>query len=309
MQIDTKPEVRLMPELFSNLIKCECHFGWDNGTTIVFKQNHFNHLVLSGGENQNFIIPNLGEDAKKVSILWLSALGMVKGLDQFYNNVNILDITTVPENSIDINKFINLQSLSLEWDKKIEKKINSIKTLDNLFIRYYKYKDISKLQCIKQINKLSFSQGSVSNIEGVNLSLKSLDLSYLRNYSDVDTINKLTKLTWLSCHNSKKAIGIINLGSFKNLVFVSFVDTNCIFDLKNINKLKNLEKIWSNGEHINLKWKELILLPKLKLVGLFDNGITDEEIKAIAKKANKKIERLFRAGKKKKPHIQITFED
>jgi len=306
MQVE--PEVRLMPHLFGGLPRLECHFGWSNEAYNMLKENNFEILVLSGGEGQDFLIPDLGEYAQKVSALRLQASGIVEGLGQFNNTIKVLDITTVPKNSLSIKHFQNIQSLSLEWDKKIEAQIHAINSLKNLFIRYYKYKELDKLQCLRSLKKISFSQGSVSNIEGVNLALESLDLSYLRNYYDVDSINKLTELKWLNCENIKKAVGTIKIDSFKKLTFVSFVGTNCTLDLKNINKLKHLEKIWSNGEHINLNWEDIIPLPNLKLVGLYDSEITDDEIKVIAEKANRKIERLFRAGTKKRPHIQITFE-
>jgi len=307
--MQVKPEVRLMPQLFDDFPRCECHFGWDNQSTKVFRENTFNILKLSGGNDQNFIIPDLGKDALKVSNLWLSSSAIVEGIEQFSKCITKLSILSVPKNSIDITIFKNLDFLGLTWDKKIETHVHEIETLESLSIRYYKYKDINKLQCLNKLKELSFSQGSVTNIEGVNPNLESLDLSYLRNYADVETINTLEKLKWLECENIKKATGTVKLNTFKQATFISFVNTSCTLDLKGIDQLQKLEKLWSNGEHINLNWEDIIPLPNLKLVGLYDSEITDDEIKVIAEKTNRKIERLFRAGTKKRPHIQITFED
>ena len=307
MQVE--PEVRLMPELFSDIPRCECHFGWNEESTNIFKQNEFTFLILSGGKEQDFILPDLGDDTNKVTSLSLRAQGVVEGLEQFGASVEQLGIQSIPKNSIELSIFPNLNHLGLSWHKKIESQVNELTKLKSIGITSYKHQELTNLNCINTIKELSLLQGNLVTLEGVNLSLETLSLVRVRNYSDIGTINKLEKLKELECTNIKKAEGIIRLETFKKLESVHVVDCSCTLDLKNIKTLKHLKKVWFNGEHINLNWEEIIPLPNLKLVGLYDTEITDDEIKAIAEKTNRKIEKLFRAGTKKRPHIQITFED
>ena len=307
MKANLKPETRLIPEMYSDIPRCECHFGWDDETTRVFIENIFNELILSGGKEQNFIIPDLGKEANKITSLSLRALGIVKGLEQFSKSVNQLGVSTIPKNSIDISIFKNLCYLGIDWNNKIESEVNEISNLSELGITSYKYKDLTNLNCIGQLKGLNLLQGNLVSLEGINPNLETLSLVRVRNYSDLETINKLKNLKELHCTNIKKAKGIIKLESLNKLESIHVVDCSCILNLKNIKKLKHLKKIWFNGEHTNINWEEIIPIPYLKLVGLYDAEITDDEIYQIAKKANKKIDKLFRAGTKKRPHIQITF--
>lgn len=306
MQVE--PEVRLMPNLLGGLPRLECHFGWSEEANHILKENDFDVLVLSGGEGQDFKIPDLGANSQKVLSLRLMASGVINGLNQFEDSLVSLDIMTVPSNGVEIKDFPHIQHLSLEWDKKIEAQVHEIESLTSLFIRFYKYKNIDKLNCLNNLKKLSLSQGAVASIKGINLNLESLDLSYLKNFTDIDTINDLTNIRRIDCQNIKKAQGVVKLNQFKKANFIRFVDTGCTLDFEGINHLHDLEKIWSNGEHINVNWEQIIALPKLKIVGLIDSMITDDEIKLMAQKASKKIENLTRAGTKKAPHIQITFD-
>lgn len=307
--MQVQPEVRLMPQMFSDLPRCECHFGWNEETTHIFKNNHFHDLILSGGKGQDFILPDLGKAVTKVKSLSLKALGVVEGLKQFGDCVNGLYVTALPKNSIDISLFKNLNAFGCYWNKKIEQQVNELTGIDRLGIESYESTDLMNLKSIARVKELDLSFGNLTTLNGVNNDLEKLTLIRARNYSDVVAINTFHKLKWLECKNIKKAQGVIELGNMKDLVFVCFVDTGCVLDLEATGKLQSLEKLWSNGEHINIDWEQIIALPKLKMVGLFDDEVTDEQIISFAEQANKKIERLFRAGTKKKPHIQITFED
>lgn len=308
MQVE--PEVIFISNQFTDNPYLKCCYGWNDETTKAFIESDFKELILSGGKGQEFLIPDLGNQAKKISQLRIGVhQGVVQGIEQFSENIHDLGISHVPKNSIDISIFKNLSSLGVTWDKKIEQQVNNITGVDSLSLGGYKPTDLSNLKCITTIKKLNTLQGNLVSLKGVNPDLVELSVVRARNYSDVETINTLHNLRWLHCEYINKAQGIVKLGGMNNLTFVNFVDTGCTLDFKDLGKLQNLEKLWTNGEHINLNWEELIPLPKLKVVGLFDSDVTDEQITSIAKRANKKIEKLFRAGTKKKPHIQITFED
>ena len=308
--MQVKPEVIFLSDQFTDHPYLECQHGWNDETTRMFIKSKFKELILSGGAGQNFMIPDLGVYAKKVSQLRLGVhRGIVEGIEQFSESVHELGISPVPKNSIDISIFKNLNFLGITWDKKIENQVNNITMIDSLSLGSYKPTELTNLRCVSTIKKLRTLQGNLVTLEGINPNLEELSLVRARNYSDVDTINTLRELKWLQCTNIKKAQGEIELGNMKNLTFVQFVDTGCILDFNGLSELQSLEKLWSNGEHINLNWEQLIALPKLKMVGLFDSEVTDEQIKSFAEKTDKKIEKFLRAGTKKKPHIQITFED
>ena len=62
-----------------------CRFGWNDETTRSFWSRRFEVLVLSGGRDQAFRIPDLGEKAFELKSIKLGASGVVEGLEQFRN--------------------------------------------------------------------------------------------------------------------------------------------------------------------------------------------------------------------------------
>ncbi len=307
--MQVQPEVRLMPQLSNPLPRCECHFGWDQQTTHAFKAHAFDTLKLSGGREQNFILPDLGNDAGKVTALWLDTSAVVEGLEQFSEHVQHLNVSSVPKNSIDLSLFKKLDFLAVQWDRKIADQVNQISRINGLSVSAYTPAGITQLNCARRLKKFSVLQGNLETLEGINSDLEELSIVRARNYSDIDAINSLTRLQWLECEHVKKAHGTIQPGGMPELRFLRLIEAGCVLDLQGIENLHHLEKIWSNGEHINLNWEALLRLPRLKMVGLFDSEVTDQQIRSVAENSGKKMTRLYRAGTKKKPHIQITFEN
>lgn len=296
-----------MPNLPGGLPRLECHFGWSDQATRLFKETEFESLVLRGGASQDFIIPDLGARALHLKALRLKALGSVFGLEQFHKSLVSLGVHVLPENGIGLNDFPQLLHLTAEWSRQIERQVHDMKTLSSLDVRYYNHQDISQLNCMSGLKSLSLSQGSVVSLNGVNDTIEQLDLSYLRNFTDCETLNRLTDIRRINCQQLKKAQGSIRLHQFTKAQFLRFVETGFTLDFREIEQLRSLEKIWSNGAHINLNWATLLSLPKLKFVGLRDAHITEQQITSLAQKAGKKITGLTLAGTRNNPHFQIEL--
>ncbi len=299
-----EPDCYIFPAMCGNAETIRFKFGWNEKSTKFLVNNNVDSIELIG---ENFNIPNLGKHAEKITILSMSYLDLISGIEQFVN-IKSLYLSELPKTFIKLSEFKKLTRLSIVWNKKYEDEINDCNKLLYFSISTYKYRDLSQLNCFSLLKSVSFSRGNIESMSGINPKLEGLGLSYTTKFSDIKSIQKLNNLIYLDINNAKKLNGILKVGQFKRLIYLNIVDALCILDLQGIERLKNLDTLWCNNDCVNVNWAKIMALPKIRAIGLYADGITDEDIYKMAKENNKNIESFTRAGTKKKPFLKIIFD-
>ncbi|MEP2651347.1 MAG: hypothetical protein ABJH06_05060 [Paraglaciecola sp.] len=143
---------------------------------------------------------------------------------------------------LDVSKLSNVTSLFGEWSNKL-KNLHGAVNLKNLSLWKYKpkSKDLSELMLMEQLEFLQLVQGNVSALTHIEklLSLKKLDLHYLRNLHDVSSISN-TKLQQLTIDHCSK---VSDFGSIGDIATLNKLDLGKVASIPNLNFIHNMKQL------------------------------------------------------------------
>ena len=143
--------------------------------------------------------------------------------------------------------------------------------LKALYLRSYKKDDLSELEKLRLLEKLSISNSPIKNLRGIsNLkNLKEIELGLLTKLTLIDGIESLPLLEKLIIQSCKK-IPFEKIWQLKNLKKLYLSDVGDISTIKQIDNLKNIEEIDIIGmsKIVDGDSSPLLNLPKLRNVRL-----------------------------------------
>jgi hypothetical protein len=269
----------------------------------------FEELQLRGGSDQVFSIPPLGPKAETVTRLGIFSSGHIDGLQQF-TNVTALHVDHFPRNGLDITRFGKLEHFSCEWQKDFLQ-VFGMRSVVSLDLFHFPEHDCRLFQSMPQLKSVSLTQGALKTLLGLEgcEHLEELSLSYLRNFTDLDSLNHFTQLRHIDLRNLPKVKGTVTVAAFPVLQTIYVANAPVTVDLSSLNDLSQLEKLWLAAPLTNLSWDKLFSRPRLRLAGLFaeaDTPKSDAFFIELAKKYGRRLEKIERAGPRGR-HIQLTF--
>ena len=316
MQVDdnqvNEPEVDLLPAILNTPSRLICRFGWGDVTTREFLKCDFDQLVLSGGREQGFSIPDLGPKALEVKNLDISAAGVVEGIEQFAN-IEAIDVTFMPKNGVNLSVFKHLRRVYSDRNKPIEKQIATLPKLQSVAFMGYSGVDCSAIACLSELKTFGLTQGRLQSLDGLEKcrQLECVSLAYLRNLTEVGVLEKFAGLKELHLQNLPKLSGTISVSTYTELQYFYVVECGLSVDLSGLNRNKHLKKLWLNVQHRNLSWPDLFSLRDLSLIGLLagDAPPDDQELKTLSATHGHKLQKIERAGKGKMQHLRLHFEE
>ncbi len=312
MQVDSEllPEIEYEPPHFNKEGRLICYFGWNNDTTKALLSKVFTTLDLRGGERYDFRIPKLGAKAHELKALSLHCNGFLEGLEQF-SNIESLSVGSWPKNGLDLTMFGKLKSLYIDAEKKADRQLSRLPYLEAVSIIGYSEQDCLAFSGMKCLRSLFFSQGRLRTLQGFEScpSLSSLELAYIRNLEDLETIHGLGTLENIWLENLPKVAGNLSLQNYPGMKSFYASKVDLVVDLSGLRNLRSVQKLWLNVPFEGLDWEEIFMLPDMKLVGIStEEGIPgDEEFHLYAERHGKPLKEIVRIGKRKPKGVQLKF--
>jgi len=312
MQADNEscPEIEYEPPYFDKEGRLRCYFGWNDDSTRAFVSRVFSTLDLRGGEKHEFHIPELGSKAQELKGLALHCSGLLEGLDQF-SNIESLNVGSWPKNGLDLTMFGKLKSLYIDAEKKVDRQIPRLPSLESIGISGYSEQDCSAFIGLKYLRSLFFSRGRLRTLQGLEScpSLSRLELAYIRNLEDMKAIHGLGTLENIWLENLPKVTGRLSLQKYPDLKSLYASKVNLIVDVSGLRKLRGMQKLWLNLPFEGLDWEDIFRLPDMKLVRIStEEGIPgDEEFHCFAERHGKSLMEIIRIGKRKPKAVQLKF--
>ena len=312
MQVDSEllPEIEYEPPHFNKEGRLICYFGWNDDTTKAFLSKVFTTLDLRGGEKQEFSIPELGAKAHELKALSLHCNGVLEGLEQF-SNIESLNVGSWPKNGLDLTMFGKLKSLYIDAEKKVDRQIPRLPSLESIGITGYSEQDCSAFAGLKYLRSLSFSQGRLRTLQGLEScpSLSSLEFAYIRNLEDVETIHGLGTLENIWLENLPKVAGNLSLQNYPGLKSFYASKVDLVVDVSGLRNLGSMQKLWLNVPSEGLEWEDIFMLPKIRLVWIrTKEGIpSDEKFHLYAERHGKTVKEIERIGIRKPKGVKLDF--
>ncbi|WP_147145094.1 hypothetical protein [Oceanithermus desulfurans] len=289
-----------------------CRFGWNDETTRSFWSRRFEVLELSGGRDQAFRIPDLGEKALELKSIKLGALGVVEGLEQF-KNLEHLYVDAWPKNGLDLRIFPRLRRLHIHQVKPAEKQLSGLPDLIEIGIAGYTGLDGSLFSSMKHLQSLTLVQGRLRSLEGLedHPKLKSMELSLVRNLVDLRALDRLSRLEHLHLQQLPKATGMIRIRTFPKMrtFYVAGSHKELRVDMAGLRELKHLQKLWVMAGKEHFGFEDVFLLPHLTLAGFTSPTGTpgDDELRSLAGRHGRQLTKIHRARSKGVDVIQLNF--
>ena len=186
-----------------------------------------------------------------IEYTFLEGLGIASRDDYDYEflksltNLKRLSIQKFGEYQIDLSHQINLESLSLEWRKKIVGLENCQKLTCLCLVDFKKEADLRKISMVKNLKELTIKTASIKSVEGVSR-LTSLErVSFgncrsLKSVKDLNGLKSLKKIEFSVCSKIQDYHLLTDLPKLECLEFTSCRDIASIKFIENFPKLKRL---------------------------------------------------------------------
>ena len=147
-------------------------------------------------------------------------------------------------NTIDLSNQQELETLSINWRKKIAGLDNSTK-LSSLTLADFKEKDLQKIEALKTLIELRIKTGSIESLSGADklINLRSLNIGNCKKLQSIKAINHLPNLKELdldACPNINDYDEVTDLPNLKTL---NLTDCGKVQSLKFIERYPSLEKL------------------------------------------------------------------
>lgn len=143
---------------------------------------------------------------------------------------------------IDFSKLSDIESLSIQWNKKYIKHIDSLINLSTLFVNGYDEKDLNNLKKLDNLKFLSIKSAKCNSLSGVeNLSsLEGLFIGGFKNLVNISNLENLKNLKYLFFELCPK---IENLDVLKGNISLEILEIIDCKNMKHISFANNLPKL------------------------------------------------------------------
>ncbi len=186
------------------------------------------------------------------------------------HNLVCLQLYEHSEEPIDFGAFPCLDQCTINFSKN-RNSISQCANLTYVHLQGYSYKDLTRLEPLKNLTTLKLAQGPITDIASVTSfpNLNCLDLAFLRNMSDISPISTLSNIETLSLVNCKAITSLDAISSLRKLRHLSFSNCGVIDSISPIASCRELESVnFTEGTIIkDGDLRVLLNLPKLRRVG------------------------------------------
>lgn len=341
--MSNKPRVEFFPswgkigEDLGAMLRCE--MGWNEHTTEAFMAHSFSTLwlTMSPDPNQGMCIPALGGKASCVKELHVVGGGNIDGLEQFIG-VHSITVAPFPKNGIQFSRYPNLTRVAACWDKKFSKDLFSCKNIiDVNFDGGFPDEDCGRLNTLPELLRVGFTGGSLRSLSGLEAckKLNSISLQLVRGIHDLSNISEFIDLRGLyltNLPNLKSDFSLKKNENLRDVWFDSLPGVDGVFgfngfpyveniyvvkcpgvkvDLSGLKNAKNLQKLWTTEDCINMNLDDIFSCKKLKVFQCREAGDLlgrDDDLVGLAEKQGGKITKIVRNGPKKSRWIRIYFD-
>lgn len=181
-----------------------------------------------------------------------SAIEDYSGLS-YLNSLKELSLNE-PKGKVDLGNFIDLKSLSVEFNKNIIG-MEQLKKLKKLSLWNYKpkSKNLNEISKLKTIQELEIIRSSINSLNGAGnlLNLERLKLGYLNQLCYIDELEKIKEnLKVLDFGSCKKIVNHEYVACLCNLKELSFNECGNIQTINFIEKMPNLKRFIFMGTNI-----------------------------------------------------------
>jgi hypothetical protein len=204
-----------------------------------------------------------------------------------------------------------LGSVFSDRNKPIEKQIAKLQGLKYVGLVGYSGVDCLGFTSLSQLRAIALTQGRLQRLDGLEecQALEDISLAYLRNLTDIANLEKLVGLTDISLMSLPKVAGTISVSNYPLLQSLYIMSCKLSVDLSGLSKNQYLKKLALGVLHTNLNWDDLFSLRNLSTVGLIvdDSAPSDQELMDLSSKYGHALEKIERAGPRKKSHLRLFF--
>jgi hypothetical protein len=146
-----------------------------------------------------------------------------------------------------LEKFLNLQELTIEGEKKEIEVVSKLVNLKKLSLLSYQKADMSIFKNLNNLEKFLVSGGSIENHEHISTftNLKYLFLNNLKQINDIDFVVYLKSLVFLYLG---RFLNLRELPEFRNCENLKKIE------IEHCNKIVNLESILTANELEEFRW-------------------------------------------------------
>lgn len=269
MQVEPVIDVAVLPKVFSRPSRLRCVGGWNEAATAAFLAGGFDCLELSCSPKQAINIPLLGQAAKSLKEAELRIAGRLGGFEQF-ESIGALTLPSGLPRGLVLSDYPSLRELVLQCSGTAGRLPVGCAGLERLGIVSWEGGDASGLSQLQCLQSLAISQGRIKTLRGIGRlpDLRSLNLAYVRFFSDIESVARLSQLASLDIENAPALAGILPVSKFASLRSLRVVSSALTVDLGGLERNNVLEVLWLNGRHMNLEWPELLSLPSLRIVAI-----------------------------------------
>lgn len=213
-------------------------------------------------------------------------LSSIEGLYELEHLEELL--VSGPPVQLDLARFPGLRELRCDWGPKLAN-LGSLRKLESLRLGKFKSRagNLVELRLPPSLTELQLVQGNLRSVDGIQglRSLRTLDLSYLPQLTDIGPLTQLVSLRELELQRCKRAVDTAVLASLKGLRKLKLFDVESVASLAFVLELPSLEFISFIGTKVqDGDLAPLAEHPNLRFAGFADSrGYThrNEDIKKL----------------------------
>lgn len=148
-----------------------------------------------------------------------------------------IGISVKQSNAIDLSNQQELETLGINWRKKITG-LENCKRLSLLTLADFKEKDLQKIQGLKSLVELRIKTGAIENLSGADkwINLRSLNIGNCKKLQSIKAINHLTNLKELYLDVCP------NINDYEEVTYLPNLDTLSLTDCGKVKSLKFIER-------------------------------------------------------------------
>lgn len=166
-------------------------------------------------------------------------------------NLKKISIQTV-FSDIDFSKLSHIENLSIQWNKKYIKHIESLINLSSLFVNGYDEKDLNNFKKLDSLKFLSIKNAKCNSLSGVEelQSLEGLFIGGFKNLVNISDLENLKKLKYLFFELCPKIENLDVLKNNRSIEILETIDCKNIKHISFVNSLPKLEQLTILGSTI-----------------------------------------------------------
>jgi len=209
----------------------------------------------------------------------------LSNMEGLYALPNLAYLKVPFQHKISLSRFGSLTDLHTEWNAKVHRELVSLRKLSRLCLRKYRRTSLVDLAALQSLTSLQVIQSPLTSLAGIAAfsNLTALEVSYCRNFSDIDEISAVAgTLKTIEFDHCKRIADFSRLCALKSLQKLMLSDCGSMPNLQFIREMPRLEFFSFVNTHV--ADGDLSPCLNLRYVGFMDKkrySHSSKEVRAI----------------------------